>query len=138
MQKKTETYRTDWNGHLLEIQYEPLDARPRHRRDLAYIEVRSISPTDAPPADRKNRLLQTYSACIDYHRRGRPRRLHRRDAGGQALSINLKVMALQYRLSGSESPEFHPAVEWYPTVMDLRTVGCGDFLSLSIAQSRDC
>ena len=24
MQKKTETYRTDWNGHLLEIQYEPL------------------------------------------------------------------------------------------------------------------
>lgn len=48
MQEKTETYRTGWNGHLLEIQYEPLDARPRHRRDLAYIEVRSISPTDAP------------------------------------------------------------------------------------------
>jgi hypothetical protein len=91
-----------------------------------------------PAAARKNRLLQTYSACIDYHRRRRPRRLHRRDAGGRALSIILKVMALQYRLSGSESPEFHQAGEWYPTVMDLRTAGYGDFLSLSIAQSRDC
>jgi hypothetical protein len=49
MKKKTDIYRTDWNGHLLEIQYEPL-WMPAHvtGEDLAHIQVRSIYPTDAP------------------------------------------------------------------------------------------
>ena len=46
MKKKTELYRTDWNGVLLEIVYEPL-WMPAHviGEDLANIEVRSIYPT---------------------------------------------------------------------------------------------
>jgi len=49
MKKKTELYRTDWNGILLEIVYEPLWA-PAHimGEDLAHIEVRSIYPTAVP------------------------------------------------------------------------------------------
>jgi hypothetical protein len=49
MKKKTEIYRTDWNGHLLEIQCEPL-WMPAHvtGEDLAHIQVRSIYPTGAP------------------------------------------------------------------------------------------
>lgn len=49
MKKKTELYRTDWNGVLLEIVYEPL-WMPAHvaGEDLAHIEVRSIYPTAVP------------------------------------------------------------------------------------------
>ena len=49
MKKKSEIYRTDWNGHLLEIVYEPL-WMPAHLtgEDLAHIEVRSIYPTAVP------------------------------------------------------------------------------------------
>ena len=49
MKKKTELYRTDWNGILLEIVYVPLWA-PAHimDEDLAHIEVRSIYPTAVP------------------------------------------------------------------------------------------
>lgn len=41
MKKKTELYRSDWNGVLLEIVYEPL-WMPGHvaGEDLAHIEVR--------------------------------------------------------------------------------------------------
>lgn len=49
MKKATELYRMDWNGHLLEIVYEPL-WMPAHvtGEDLAHIEVRSIYPTAVP------------------------------------------------------------------------------------------
>ena len=49
MKKKTELYRSDWNGVLLEIVYEPL-WMPAHvtGEDLAHIEVRSIYPTAVP------------------------------------------------------------------------------------------
>ncbi len=49
MKKKTELYRSDWNGVLLEIVYEPL-WMPGHvaGEDLAHIEVRSIYPTAVP------------------------------------------------------------------------------------------
>ena len=49
MKKKTELYRSDWNGILLEIVYEPL-WMPGHvaGEDLAHIEVRSIYPTAVP------------------------------------------------------------------------------------------
>jgi hypothetical protein len=49
MKRSTETHRMDWNGMLLEITYEPLWL-PAHimGQDTAYIEVRSIYPTDAP------------------------------------------------------------------------------------------
>ena len=49
MQRFTEIHRLDWNGHLLEITYDPrwLPASIAGQ-DLAHIEVRSIYPTDAP------------------------------------------------------------------------------------------
>ena len=55
MKKKTELYRSDWNGVLLEIIYEPL-WMPAHvaGEDLAHIEVRSIYPTAVPLPIAKN------------------------------------------------------------------------------------
>ena len=49
MKRRTELYRTDWNGILLEITYEPA-WMPAHimGEDAAHIEVRSIYPTAAP------------------------------------------------------------------------------------------
>ena len=49
MKRTTEIHRMDWNGHLLEITYEP-DWLPAGTagQDFAHIEVRSIYPTDAP------------------------------------------------------------------------------------------
>ena len=49
MKRTTELYRTDWNGILLEIVYEPR-WMPAHvmGEDMAHIEVRSIYPTAAP------------------------------------------------------------------------------------------
>lgn len=49
MKNKTELYRTDWNGILLEIVYEPL-WMPAHvtGEDLAHIEVHSLYPTALP------------------------------------------------------------------------------------------
>jgi hypothetical protein len=49
MKKNTERYRTDWNGILLEITYEPnwMPARIVGE-DVGHIEVRSIYPTSAP------------------------------------------------------------------------------------------
>ena len=55
MKKSTEIYRMDWNGHLLEIIYEPR-WMPAHvtGEDIAHIQVRSIYPTDAPLPIAKN------------------------------------------------------------------------------------
>jgi hypothetical protein len=49
MKRRPELYRTDWNGILLEITYEPV-WMPAHimGEDVAHIEVRSIYPTAAP------------------------------------------------------------------------------------------
>ncbi len=49
MKRATEIHRMDWNGHLLEITYNPcwLPASIVGQ-DLAHIEVRSLYPTDAP------------------------------------------------------------------------------------------
>ncbi len=49
MKRTTEIHRMDWNGHLLEITYEPnwLPASIAGE-DFAHIQVRSLYPTDAP------------------------------------------------------------------------------------------
>ena len=47
MKRTTETHRLDWNGHLLEITYEP-DWLPTPGQHLAHLKVRSIYPTNAP------------------------------------------------------------------------------------------
>lgn len=49
MKRNTETHHLDWNGMLLEITYDPewLPARVAGQ-DLAYLEVRSIRPAQAP------------------------------------------------------------------------------------------
>ena len=49
MKRTTEKHRMDWNGHLLEITYEPkwLPASIVGE-DFVYLQVRSIYPTDAP------------------------------------------------------------------------------------------
>jgi hypothetical protein len=49
MKRTTEIHRMDWNGHLLEITYEP-DWLPAGiaGEDFAHLQVRSIYPTDAP------------------------------------------------------------------------------------------
>ncbi len=49
MKRFAEIHRLDWNGHLLEITYNPrwLPAGIAGQ-DLAHIEVRSIYPADAP------------------------------------------------------------------------------------------
>lgn len=64
MKRTTEIYRTDWNGVLLEITYEPL-WMPAHvmGEDMAHIEVRSIYPTAAPlPGARAGYFAHTLSA----------------------------------------------------------------------------
>lgn len=47
--KRAEIHRLDWNGHLLEITYEP-DWLPASiaGEDVAHLQVRSIYPTNAP------------------------------------------------------------------------------------------
>ena len=49
MKHTTEIHRMDWNGHLLEITYEP-DWLPASitGEDFAHLQVRSIYPTNAP------------------------------------------------------------------------------------------
>jgi hypothetical protein len=49
MKRQPEIYRSDWNGILLEITYEPqwMPASVMGE-DLAHVQVRSIYPTDAP------------------------------------------------------------------------------------------
>ena len=61
--RNTEKYHLDWNGHLLEITYEPLWL-PAHivGDDLAYIQVKSIYPTHAPLPIAKNGIYAHYLA----------------------------------------------------------------------------
>lgn len=49
MKRQPEIYRSDWNGIMLEITYEPqwMPASVMGE-DLAHVQVRSIYPTDAP------------------------------------------------------------------------------------------
>jgi hypothetical protein len=49
MTRPIEKHRMDWNGHLLEITYEP-NWLPASiiGEDFVYLQVRSIYPTDAP------------------------------------------------------------------------------------------
>lgn len=49
MSRRTEVYRFDWNGILLQVTYEP-EWLPPHilGEDVAHLQVRSIYPTDAP------------------------------------------------------------------------------------------
>ena len=49
MNARTELYRFDWNGMLLEITYEPLWLPAGILgEDVAHLKVRSIYPTDVP------------------------------------------------------------------------------------------
>ena len=59
----TEKHYLDWNGHLLEITYEPLWL-PAHAigEDLAYIHVKSIYPTLAPLPIAQNGVYAHYLA----------------------------------------------------------------------------
>lgn len=53
--RATEIYRTDWNGILLEITYEPVWMPACIMgQDIAHLQVRSIYPTDAPLPIAKN------------------------------------------------------------------------------------
>ena len=66
MKKKTELDRSDWNGVLLEIVYEPL-WMPGHvaGEDLAHIEVRSIYPMAVPlPIAKTGFYTNTLPACL--------------------------------------------------------------------------
>ena len=49
MSRRTELYRFDWKGILLEVTYEP-EWLPAHiaGEDLAHLKVRSIYPSDVP------------------------------------------------------------------------------------------
>lgn len=47
--RRTERYRFDWNGILLEVIYEPQWLPPAILgEDVAHLKVRSIYPTDVP------------------------------------------------------------------------------------------
>ena len=49
MSRRTELYRFDWNGILLEVAYDPQWLPPRILgEDVAHLKVRSIYPTDVP------------------------------------------------------------------------------------------
>ena len=49
MSRRTERYRFDWNGILLEVIYEPQWLPPAILgEDVAHLKVRSIYPTDVP------------------------------------------------------------------------------------------
>lgn len=49
MSRRTELHRSEWNGILLEITYEPQWLPPHILgENLAHLQVQSIYPTDAP------------------------------------------------------------------------------------------
>jgi len=49
MRRRTELYRFDWNGILLEVIYQPQWLPPAILgEDVAHLKVRSIYPTDVP------------------------------------------------------------------------------------------
>ena len=49
MNARTELYRFDWNGILLEVTYEPLWLPAGILgEDVAHLKVRSLYPTDVP------------------------------------------------------------------------------------------
>lgn len=67
MTRRTEIHRSDWNGILLEITYEP-QWMPAHvmGEDLAHIQVRSIHPTDAAPDHRDRLPLALHRGHVAY------------------------------------------------------------------------